>query len=120
MAQEITWEDVKNTAVDIREDLDGFTQPEQDLIINLVNTQLTTAKYDSKTFDCRRFLAAHLAALALTPPAGEGTRAGESIGSVSTSVTLAVNNPTAKEGLLETQYGRQFWTWMQSRYTAFY
>ena len=119
---EITWDDVMNTAVDIADDLAELTLAQQDLILNLVNARITKSRYitDIDTFTARRFLAAHAATKAITPPAGEGTRSSETIGSISTGVTLAVNNPTPQNGILETQYGRDFWSWMQSRYMAFY
>lgn len=120
MAYEITWEDVKNTAMDIADELDEFTTVQQDRILNFVNRRITESKYDVETYDARCYYAAHWANMAITPPAGEGTRMSEGIGSVSTGVTLAVNNPPPNRTLLETQYGRGFYHIMQSRFTGFY
>jgi len=117
---DITWQDVQNTAHDIADNLEDFTSTQQDLIVNMVNRRITEAKYIEDTFDARRYYAAHWANMAITPPAGEGTRASESIGSVSTGVTLAVNNPPPSQTILETQYGRSFWHIMQAHYVAFY
>jgi hypothetical protein len=120
MAYEITWEDVKNTAGEISDDLDNFLPDQQDLILNMTYRRIAESRYLTDTFDARRYYAAHWANMIITPPAGEGTRSSETIGSVSTGVTLAVNNPPPNLTLLETQYGRSFWHIMQSHYDGFY
>jgi len=120
MAYEITWDDVKNTAIDLADELELFTDDQKNLILNMTNRKIAASRYLDDTFDARRYFAAHWAALAITPPAGEGTRASESIGGVSTGVTLAVNNPPADKTILETQYGRSFHLIMQGHYDGFY
>lgn len=120
MAYEITWQDVIDTAIDIADDLDLFTPSQQNRILNFVNNSIAETKYGVWTFDARCYYAAHWANMAITPPAGEGTRASESVGSVSTGVTLAVNNPPPEKTILETQYGRSFWHIMQRRYVGAY
>lgn len=120
MAYEITWEDVKNTAIDIADELELFTQDQQDLVVNMTNRRIAASRYLEDTFDARRYFAAHWANMAITPPAGEGTREIEAIGSVSTGVTLAVNNPPSDKTILETQYGRSFYLIMQAHFDAFY
>ena len=117
---DITWEDVKNTAHEIADDLEAFTPAQKELVINKTNRRITQKKYIEDTFDARRYYAAHWANMAITPPAGEGTRSSESIGSVSTGVTLAVNNPPPDRTIQETQYGRSFWHIMQAHFVAFY
>jgi uncharacterized protein DUF4054 len=120
MAFEITWEDVVNTAQDIADELEEFTTAQRDLVINMTNRRVSEKRFSDDTFDARRYYAAHWANMSITPPAGEGTRASESIGSVSTGVTLAVNNPPPDKHILETQFGRSYWHIMQTRYEAFY
>jgi hypothetical protein len=120
MAYEITWEDVENTARAIKDDLGEFNAAEQKLILDMAHRRVSEAKFLEETFDGRRYYAAHMAAMADNEPAGEGTRSSESIGSVSTGVTLAVNNPTAKENLLSTVYGREFHLIRESVYPAFF
>jgi len=120
MADEITWQNVKDTAIDIEIDLEAFTTSQKDLIINMATRRITDTRYFDDTFDARRYYAAHLAAMATGPAAGEGTRMNESIGSVSTGVTLAVNNPDAKHNLHSTVYGRTFFEIRLTHYDAFY
>ena len=120
MAYEITWQDVIDTAHDIADELEGFTQSERDLVINMTNRRVPESRFDEDTFDARRYFAAHWANMAITPPAGEGTRSSETVGSVSTGVTLAVNNPPPTQTILETQYGRSYWFILRSKYTGFY
>lgn len=117
---DITWADVQNTAQDIADELEDFTPAQRDLIISMSNRRIPESKYFEDTFDARRYYAAHWANMAITAAAGEGTRANESIGSVSTGVTLAVNNPPPERTILETHYGRSFWHIMQAHYTGFY
>lgn len=120
MAYEITWEDVKNTAVDIADELEAFTTAQRDLVINMTTRRVPASVYLDDTFDARRYYAAHWANMSITPAAGEGTRSSESIGSVSTGVTLAVNNPPPDKTILETHYGREFHHIRESHYTGFY
>ncbi len=120
MAFEITWEDVKDTAQDIADELEAFTTKQRDRIINMTTRRVPENRFSDDTFDARCYYAAHWANMSITPPAGEGTRASESIGSVSTGVTLAVNNPPPDKHILETQYGRSYWHILQSRFTGFF
>jgi hypothetical protein len=109
MAYEITWQDVESTARDIQDELGYYTPAEQKLILDMTHRRVSAAKFLEETFDARRYYAAHMASMADNPPAGEGTRSSESIGSVSTGVTLAVNNPKPTQNLLSTVYGREFY-----------
>ena len=120
MAYEITWQDVIDTAQDIEESLELFTPSQRNRILNFVNNSITEVKYDVWTYDARCYYAAHWANMAVTTPAGEGTRASESIGSVSTGVTLAVNNPPPERTILETHYGRSFYHIMQRKFAGVY
>jgi len=117
---DITWADVQNTAIDIADELEEFTPAQRALVIDMTNRRIAQSRYLDDTFDARRYYAAHWANMAITPPAGEGTRSSESIGSVSTGVTLAVNNPPPTQTILETHYGREFWHIMQHRYAGYY
>jgi hypothetical protein len=67
----------------------------------------------------RVYYTAHKAVLSLTPAAGKGTTGSESIGGVSVTNTLAVNNPTAEQGVLETHFGRQYHTWREKSKKTF-
>jgi hypothetical protein len=120
MAYEITWQNVKDTAIDLEIDLDAFTPGQQKLILDMATRRIVATRYFDDTFDARRYYAAHLAAMATGPAAGEGTRSSETIGSVSTGVTLAVNNPDAKHNLLSTVYGREFYQIRQTHFDGFY
>jgi hypothetical protein len=110
----ITWEDVLNTAINHADEMGAFTPAQQNLILNQVTRQVTEAKFYDDTFDARRYLAAHFAAVALQDSAGAGTLSSETIGSVSQGVTLAVNNPKPTQNILATVYGREFWEFVQS------
>jgi hypothetical protein len=114
----ITWEDVLNTAINHAEEMGAFTPAQQNLILNQVTRQVTEAKFYDDTFDARRYLAAHFAAMAIQDSAGQGTISNETIGSVSTGVTLAVNNPDAKHRMLATTYGGIVWEFIESNLTA--
>lgn len=116
----ITWEDVLNTAINHADEMGAFTHAQQSLILNQVTRQVVEAKFDDDTFDARRQLAAHFAAIALQDSAGAGTLSSETIGSVSTGVTLAVNNPKPTEQILATVYGREYWEFVKSNLVAVY
>ena len=120
MASTITWEDVKNTAIEIADELDAFTPQQESLVVNMANRRIPVSKFGDDTFDARRYYAAHQAAIAAGPSAGEGTTSSETIGNVSTGVTLAVNNPTPDKNFLSTVYGREYWNILQANYQAFY
>lgn len=120
MAYEITWDDVKNTAIDIEDELGAFTTAQQTLVLDMTHLLVPESRFLTATFDARRYYAAHWANMAITPPAGEGTRSSESIGSVSTGVTLAVNNPPPDKHILETQYGRSYWTILKTKFEGYY
>ena len=113
---EITWEDVKNTAQDLADELELFSPPQEKLVLDEATRRVPEVRFTTDTFDARRYYAAHIAALAITPSAGEGTRSSESIGSVSTGVTLAVNNPKPEDSILETQYGRNYWRILKANF----
>lgn len=118
MAYEITWQNVKDTAKDLN--LDSFNPAEEKLVLDTATRRVPETRFFTDTFDARRYYAAHLAAMADGPAAGEGTRANESIGSVSTGVTLAVNNPDSKHNLESTVYGRTFYEIRQTHFDGFY
>lgn len=111
----ITWTEVENTAVlefgESQFDPIGFanlTDAQKQLILDESFDVVIFEKWKTLCFDGRRYYCAHKAVLAVTPPAGQGTLAGENIGAVSTSNTMAVNNPSAEQGILETHFGRQY------------
>jgi hypothetical protein len=120
MTVSLTWEDVKNTAIDNLEELEEFTPAQQELVLNATVRWIPEAKFLKDTFDARRYYAAHLAMMASGPGAGEGTQSSVSIDSFSSGVTLAVNNPTAKERLLSTTYGYHYWILEQKHFQAFF
>lgn len=117
---EITWEHVKDTALDLADMLELFSSTQRSLILNMANRRIPESRFLTDTFDARRLYAAHLAAMADGPSAGEGTRSSESIGSVSTGVTLAVNNPDAKHNLLSTVYGREYYEIRKAQFAGYY
>jgi hypothetical protein len=108
---DITWEHVLATAKAESDRLEQFSQFERELVIDHVNLMVSDNDYQSEAYalEVRRYLAAHIAVLAVTRAAGEGSLGSESIGGVSRSLTMAVNNPTAQENTLSTQYGRMYW-----------
>lgn len=113
---QITWEDVLNTAIlEASESeldptgLNNFTDRQKEMIINEANRVVLFARWQDLTFDGRRYYATHKAMLAITIAAGQGTTSSENIGSVSVGMTMAVNNPTAEQGQLETHFGRQYY-----------
>ena len=111
----VTWEHVKLTAV-LEQAVSEFDpsglanipKASQDLILDEANREVLFFRWNQRTFDGRRYYATHKAMLAVTAAPGKGSHSGESIGSISVSDTLAVNNPTALEGMLETHFGRQW------------
>lgn len=120
MAVTLTWEDVKNTAIDNLEELDEFTQAQQDLVLNATVIHVPESRFLADTFDARRYYAAHIATLAIGPAAGEGTQSSVSIDSFSSGVTLAVNNPKANERILSTTYGELYHHYEQKHFQAFF
>lgn len=110
MAVTVTWEDVKNTAIDIIDELDDFTQAQQDLVLDHAEDWVRESRFITvqRTFDARRYYAAHIASMAINPPAGEGTQSSVGIDAFSSGVTLAVNNPKPEENILSTVYGREY------------
>ena len=120
MAYELTWESVKAVAIDMKDELADFTPAEQNVILNHATDWVPEVRYGTKTLIARSYYAAHLATINYGPGAGEGTQNSIGIDSFVSSVTLAVNNPTAKQGLLATVYGRQFYMIQQSQFDGFY
>jgi len=116
----ITWEDIKNTAVDISEELEDFTTAQQNLIIDAATRWVPQSRFLTDTFDARRNYGAHLAVMYSGPPAGEGTQSSVSIDSFSTGVTLAVNNPPAKQRILSTVYGEVYFHYENKHFTALF
>lgn len=119
----VTWEHVKLTAVlefAVSEfDPSGLAQlseAAQDLILEEANREVLYVRWLGRAFDGRRYYAAHKAMLTVTAAPGKGSHSGESIGSISVSDTLAVNNPSSKDGMEETHFGRQ---WFELRKTVF-
>ena len=120
MSYEITFDDVMDTALDESEGLNNFTPSQRKLVIDMATRKVPQANYREDTFDARRFLAAHIAVMMLQPSAGEGTEASSNIGSVSVSHTMPVNNPTAKQNILSTIYGRQYVDLRNANYCPLY
>jgi hypothetical protein len=108
MTAVITWDTVLDTAIIERDTLELFTTSQQNLILNQVNLQIQESFFYDFTFDARRYLAAHLAIIAVGPAAGEGTVSQQSIGSISIGTTMPVNNPTPDQTTLSTAYGREY------------
>jgi hypothetical protein len=120
MSQDITWEDVLNTALGERDSMEGFTPPQQELILSEATARVPSVRFGAMTFHARRYLAAHMAAMMTQVSAGQGTIASTSIGGISTSSTMPVNNPTAEQNLLSTVYGRQYYEIRKSKVRGFY
>lgn len=120
MAVTLTWEDVKNTAIDNSDELDEFSPAQQDLVLNATLKWVPESKFLTDTFDARRYYAAHLAAMHFGPAAGEGTQSSVSIDSFSSGVTLAVNNPPASQNILSTTYGRTYIYYERKHYQPFF
>lgn len=117
----ITWVDVENTAVleygESQFDPIGFanlTDAQKQLILDEAFDIVIFSRWNTLCFDGRRYYCAHKGMLAVTAAAGQGTTGSENIGSVSVSSTLAVNNPTAEQGFLETHFGRQYYNLRQT------
>lgn len=117
----VTWEHVKLTAIlevaVSKFDPAGLVNippAAQELILEEANREVKFFRWAGRTFDGRRYYATHKAMLTVTAAPGKGSHSGESIGSISVSDTLAVNNPTALEGMLETHFGRQ-WFGLQEK-----
>lgn len=120
MAYEITWEDVKNVSIELVEELEEFTPAQKKLVLDAAIRQVPENRYLTDTFEARVYLAAHLSTINMGPAAGEGTQNNVGIDSFSSSVTLAVNNPAAKNGILATVFGREFYRLQQQNFTGFY
>lgn len=117
---EINWEDVKNTAIELEDDLEEFTPEQRSLVLNMANRRVPESKFRKDTFDARRYYACHIASLMISPAAGEGTTSSESIDSFSVSKTMPVNNPQADKTILETQYGRNYNALLMANFVPFY
>ncbi len=112
----VTWEDIKLTAF-LEHAVSEFNPAglanipiaAQDLILEEANREILYLRWAGRTFDGRRYYATHKAMLTVTGAAGKGSHSGESIGSISVSDTMAVNNPDAMNGMLETHFGRQWY-----------
>jgi len=120
MAFEITWEDIKNTAIDIEDELNEFSLPQQSLIIAAATSWVPESRFLTDTFDARRNYGAHLATMYLGPAAGEGTLSNVGIDSFSASVTLAVNNPPARQRILSTVYGELYFHYEKKHFTGLF
>lgn len=116
----LTWEDVLNTAIDLKDELEELSSAQQTFIIDEAVEWVPETKFLSDTFTARRFYAAHSAVLAIGPAAGEGTVSGESIGGVSRSVTLAVNNPAARDRILSTVFGEKYFHYEKKHFQAMF
>lgn len=116
----VTWKDVEATAVlefaASEFDPSGISNippVAQEIILDEANEDILFFRFGRFTYNARRYWATHKAMLAVTEAPGKGSHSGESIGSISVSDTLAVNNPTAEQGVLETHFGRQYWDQMK-------
>ena len=116
----ITWQDVIDTALTEAEELEEYSVSLQKRIIDNATREVPFSKYGDWTKEMRSLLAAHHAVRRKTMPAGEGTLSSSSIGGVSSSNTMAVNNPTAKESLFETIYGRDYYQYKKNLRTPLY
>ncbi len=116
----ITWEDVLMTARKERKNFEPYSPSEQAMVIEEATARVPETNYGTMTKIARRLLAAHLASMMDQVSAGQGTNATESIGSVSGSTTMPVNNPQATQNLLSTVYGRQFYEIRRTKYRGFY
>lgn len=112
----LTWEDVLNTALDIKDELEELSTAQQNFILEDAVDWVPDSKFKPDTFNARRYYAAHLATLAIGPAAGEGTVSSESVGSVSRGVTLAVNNPKADERIKSTVYGERYFHYQRKHF----
>lgn len=123
MAFEIVWTtDVLNLVkeADANAALAAFTVPQQDLILAEAYLEVPEFLWDKEdtgsggwTRILRTYWAAHIAVQSTIESAGEGANTSENIGSVSSSNNQSVNNPSAKEGDLETHYGRTYFNYRQ-------
>ena len=112
----ITWDDVLLVAEEERAssetDPSGFaniSDRQKDFFIALANNVISFERYEELTYFARCYYVAHRAILSVTQAAGQGTVSSESIGGVSVSNTMPVNNPSADQGILETHFGRQYY-----------
>jgi hypothetical protein len=126
LQSEVLWEHIEQTAVFewvvSKFDPSGLANippASQVLILEEANREVKYFRWQGRTFDGRRYYATHKAMLAVTAGPGKGSHSGESIGSISVADTLAVNNPSALEGYLETHFGRQFFNLEQKTISQF-
>lgn len=105
----ITFDDVLNVAVKEDKKLETLTQQQRDFCLTFASKIVHVEQYGDLTDEAQTYLAGHYAMKMVTRSAGEGSISSESLGEISRTVTMEVNNPTAKEGLLTTIYGRQFY-----------
>jgi hypothetical protein len=116
----ISWEDVLMTARKERENFEVYSSAEQSMVIEEVEARVSENNFGTMTKVARRLLGAHIAAMMDQVSAGRGTDSSESVGSVSGTATMLVNNPTAEQNLLSTVYGRQFYEIRKSKFRPFY
>lgn len=114
MAFEITWDLVLATAKDESDNLAAFTVPEQTIILDETYLEVPAIYGDGWTQTLRRYWAAHIAVQSMLESAGEGALTSEAIGGVSANKNQPVNNPGAKEGHLETTYGRTYFNYLEN------
>jgi hypothetical protein len=109
MAVLITWEDVVATMKG-EPLIETFDQHSQDLVFEDVELSVNVTAFPSVEAAriSQRYYAAHVAALMIQVSAGQGTVSGESIGELSASYTMPVNNPMADDNIRSTWYGRHY------------
>lgn len=122
MAFEITWDNVLNIAKNPIESakLTAFTAPQREDILLEAYLEVPEFLWDKEdtgsggwTRRLRTYWAAHIAIQSTLESAGEGAYTSETIGSVSSNKNQPVNNPNAKQGDLETHYGRTYFRYRE-------
>lgn len=108
MAYPVTFEEVLDIMDGERSKFENITTRTQEFIFAKVDLQVDPAKWGDMYKYGFTYLAAHGIALAVDKAAGSGTLSSESLGELSQGFTMPVNNPDAKNGLLSTQYGREY------------
>lgn len=108
MAYPVTFEEVLDMMDGERSKFELIPTRAQETIFAMVDKLVGEDKWGDLYKYGFLYLSAHYFALAVDKAAGSGTLSSESLGEISQSFTMPVNNPTAKEGLYATQYGRTY------------
>lgn len=108
MAYPITFEEVLDVMNGELSKFENISVRTQETVFTMVDKLVGEDKWGDLYKEGFLYLSAHLYALAVDKAAGSGTLSSESLGEMSQSFTMPVNNPQAKEGLYSTQYGRWY------------